>query len=408
MGGALARIAVLFAPLVLAACAPASPHEPWLEPAVPVDNPAASGSRYPRLARAADGTVVMSWLAPAAAGHELRYAYWGAGGFGAPAVVASGEDWFVNWADFPSVVPGPDGLLAAHWLRRLPGNAYAYEVRLAISGDGGRHWSAPLTPHDDGTPTEHGFVSLLPTDGGVLAAWLDGRRTSAGHDHAEAGGGATMLRALQLARDGRGAGPGVELDPRTCDCCQTDAAATDDGVVLVYRDRGPDEVRDVALVRLDGGRWSEPVRVHADGWRIEGCPVNGPAVAARGRTVVVAWFTSPDVPRVRLAFSNDAGRSFGPPLEVAQGSVTGRVDVVLLDGGRAVVSWLEGGTAGAALRARPFTRDGAAGAAVSVAAASVQRTAGFPQMVRAGDGLLFAWTDAAAPQQVRTAFARLP
>jgi hypothetical protein len=215
------------------------------------------------------------------------------------------------------------------------------------------------------------------------------------------------LRSAALGANGVQAGSGLEVDGRVCDCCQTDAAVTGEGPVLVYRDRNPDEVRDIALTRLQAGEWSEPVHVNADGWKIDACPVNGPAIDARGTTVAVAWFTAPDLPRIRLAFSTDAGRSFGPPIEVAHGNVIGRVDVVLLDDGRAVVSWLQSGTTGAELRAQPFTRAGTPGPGVLLAAASVQRSSGFPQMVRAGDGLLFAWTDSAASQQVRTAFARL-
>ena len=76
--------------------------------------------------------------------------------------------------------------------------------------------------------------------------------------------------------------------------------------------------------------------------------------------VAVAWFTAPDQPRVRLAFSADGGRTFGPPLEVASGKVVGRVDVVLLQDGRAVVSWLAETANGAVIRAQPFNHAGAA------------------------------------------------
>ena len=157
----------------------------------------------------------------------------------------------------------------------------------------------------------------------------------------------------------------------------------------------------------DDDRWSEPVHVHADGWTTDACPVNGPAVDARGTSVVVAWFTAPDVPRVRIAFSGDSGRSFTPPIEVASGTVAGRVDVVLLKDGRAIVSWLQESPAGAEIRAQPFNRAGAAGAAVVVAGTSVHRASGFPQMALADGGLHFAWTDVGDPPQVRTAFARL-
>jgi hypothetical protein len=215
------------------------------------------------------------------------------------------------------------------------------------------------------------------------------------------------LRAATIGPDGRVVGKDEEIDRRTCDCCQTDAALTADGPIVVYRDRGDDEVRDVAIARLQGGRWSAPAAVHADGWKIDACPVNGPAVAARGRNVVVAWFTAPDRPRVRVAFSADAGQTFSAPVEVASGDVLGRVDVVLLDDDRAVVSWLRQGPAGAEILAQPFNRSAATGAAVVVADTSVQRSSGFPQMVVAGNGLLFAWTESGEAPRLRTAYATL-
>lgn len=391
----------------LAACAPASSPANWLGPVAVIANPAPIGSRYPRLTSGPDGALVMSWLAPAGTGHQLQYSRWHEGGFDAPATVAEGEDWFVNWADFPAVVPGPGGLLAAHWLRKLPGHAYAYEVRLAISSDRGLHWSEPRTPHDDGTATEHGFVSLLPHEGGVLAAWLDGRHTSGDHDHESAEDGAMTLRTLQHARDGSATGPGVELDARVCDCCQTGAAMTSDGPVIVYRDRSGDEVRDISIVRWTPGGWSAPAPVHADGWHMPACPVNGPSVDARDRQVVVAWFTAPDRARVRVAFSRDGGASFGPALEVASGTPIGRVDVALLPDGRAAVAWLDRDDSGTRVLVQPWTPDGAAGAAQVVAASSGARSTGFPQLAVAGNRLLFAWTDDADPSSVRTAAAQL-
>jgi hypothetical protein len=167
-------------------------------------------------------------------------------------------------------------------------------------------------------------------------------------------------------------------------------------------------VRDIAVVRRVDGAWSAPIQVHEDGWRIDACPVNGPAIDAHGSDVVVAWFTAPDRPRVRVAFSSDGGRSFGPPVEVASDRVAGRVDVVMLDDARAIVSWLSEGPSGAEIRAQAFIGSGVAGPATVIARASVARSSGFPQMVRAGDGLLFAWTESGDPPRVRTAHARLP
>jgi len=392
----------------LAACQGRDPDATWLDTATETVAPAAAGSRYPHLAASPEGTPVMSWLEPTAdGGFALRYSAWVGSKWTRPGIVSSGRDWFVNWADFPSVVPLGRRAWAAHWLQQKPGDAYAYDVRIAVSADGGVTWSAPLSPHDDGTPTEHGFVSLFGTDESLQAAWLDGRHTSGEHDHEGGTAGAMTLRTAGIGNDGRLLGADDEIDARVCDCCQTSAALAREGPVLVYRDRGEDETRDIALVRRTADGWSSPIHVANDGWKIRACPVNGPAVDARDDAVVVAWFTAPDRPRVRLAFSDDGGRTFSSAFEVASGKVAGRVDVVLLPDGRAVVSWLAEVPGGAEIRAQPFTRAGPAGMTSVVAHADVARASGFPQMARAGDGLLFAWTRSGESSGVRAAWARL-
>jgi hypothetical protein len=206
---------------------------------------------------------------------------------------------------------------------------------------------------------------------------------------------------------GRLSGGEVELDARVCDCCQTDAAMSSEGLVVAYRDRDEGEVRDISVVRATDAGWSAPTRVHRDDWRIAACPVNGPAVAAQGRAVAVAWFTAPDQPRIRLAFSDDAGRSFAPPLEIETGRVAGRVDLVLLDERRAVVSWLAETDGAAEIRAQLCTPTGAVGSPLVVARSSVDRASGFPRMARAGEALVFAWTETGATPAVRTAILRL-
>jgi hypothetical protein len=410
---ALKPAASLVFALLLSGCGRAQDGErPWLGPVTAVPAPAPPGARFPHLAAAfGAGPVVMSWLEPDGTDgrYRLRYAAWQENRQWGPAIeVAAGDNWFVNWADFPSVVPLDQRTLAAHWLQQQPGGVYSYDVVTRLSRDHGRTWSAPASPHDDGTPTEHGFVSIAGWHGQPYAAWLDGRRTAGeghGHDSHAAGTGAMTLRGAVLiaggARDGR------EIDDRVCDCCQTDMAPTADGLLLVYRNRGADEVRDIQAAMFEQGEWSTPVSVHADGWKIDACPVNGPAVATRGDAVAVAWFTAPDTPRVRLAFSADGGRTYSSPLEVASGAVAGRVDVVLLADGRAVVSWLATADSGATIRVQSFTTAGPAGPAVDVVSADVSRSSGFPQMLEVAGGLLFAWTASAPEPLVRSAFAPL-
>ena len=395
--------------MLVAGCSANDGNAPWLGDVVEIPNPGEPGSRYPHLAVAADDTVVVSWLQPVGdRRHELRYAVLQGSAWTVARSVVAGDDWFVNWADFPSVVPGPNQLLAAHWLQQRPGHAYSYDVRLAVSADAGQTWTEPMSPHDDGTPTEHGFATLLPVGPAVLAIWLDGRRTQGGAGHDQHAGGAMTLRSLTIDRGGLGSGTGAEIDARVCDCCQTDAALTDEGPIVVYRDRSAAEIRDIGAVRLTAAGWTEPRLVHTDGWHMTGCPVNGPAIDARGRDVAVAWFTAPDRPRVRLAFSSDSGRTFSPPVEVAAGAVAGRIDVVLLDDRRAIVSWLADAPGGAEFVAQPFANDGTvAGSPILVARSSIERASGFPQMVRSGDRLVFAWTQAGEPPSLRTAVARL-
>jgi hypothetical protein len=178
---------------------------------------------------------------------------------------------------------------------------------------------------------------------------------------------------------------------------------------VAYRDRSETELRDIRVLRRVNGAWSAPVPVHADGWQIEGCPVNGPAIAAQGNQVAVAWFTGAQSrERVSVAFSHDGGARFGAPLAVDEGTPLGRVDLVLDDAGNAMVSWLERGDAGSARvllrRVRP---DGTRSAPIEIARTSSARASGFPRMVAVGADVMLAWTDAAAPSRVRIARARL-
>jgi hypothetical protein len=364
-----------------------------------IDVPAAPGSEAPNLAVGLDGRLYLSWVEPTEGGHALRFATWEEDAWSAPRTIAQGDDWFVNWADFPSMAALDDGTLAAHWLAKSGAGTYAYDVNVAFSRDGGESWSAPLVPHRDGTETEHGFVSLVPLPEGKFGAlWLDGRNTAGDPP------GAMTLRYAHLAPDSAVVGDAAEVDPRVCDCCATDAVRTGDGaIVAVYRDRSEGEIRDISVARFHDGAWSAPRAVHDDGWEISGCPVNGPAVASRGDLLAVAWFSAAGgEPVVRVAFSRDGGRGFEPPLRVDLGEPLGRVDVELTAEGTALVSWLERQEQGAAIFVRRIASSGARPPQL-VAKTSAARSSGFPRMTLVGERVLLAWTEAGDPSHVRTA-----
>ena len=194
-------------------------------------------------------------------------------------------------------------------------------------------------------------------------------------------------------------GASEELDREVCDCCQTAAAVTDDGPVVVYRDRSDEEVRDIMAVSGRGGRWSAPRPVFTDGWKIPGCPVNGPSVAARGRDLAVAWFAGVSRgggPRVALAFSRTGGESFEPPVVLDDGEPLGRVAVALDADGTAVASWLAQPAASgevAELRLQRVARDGRKSPLLTLATTAASRHSGFPRLALAGGSLFVAWTE---------------
>jgi hypothetical protein len=365
-----------------------------------LEAPTSRGSGEPNLASAPDGRVFLSWIESADDSAALRFASRRAGEeWSASRTVVHGPGFFVNWADFPSLLPLPGDVLVAHWLTRSGDGGHGYDVRLSVSRDGGSSWSPPVVPHRDATSTEHGFVSLLPWPGGLASVvWLDGRATL-GRPASEA---ETQLFHATLDGDGR-AGPEAALDARVCDCCQTGAAATDRAAVVAYRDRSPGEVRDISVLLQNEAGWSEPRTLHADGWEMNGCPVNGPAVAGSGARFAVAWFTAAREPEVRVAFSDDAGRSFGAPVRIDDGRPVGRVDVALLPGGDALVSWIEQTQDGAELRVRQSGESGPRRPSLMVADSSSARSSGFPRLELAGAEPVLAWRAVGEPGRVATA-----
>lgn len=367
---------------------------------VAVTSPAPAGSSTPSLVLTAKGAALLSWTERGAdSSVAIRMASWHNGQWDSTRTISSARAFFVNWADFPSMTTLANGDIAAHWLERESTGKYAYGVRVVRSADGGVTWSAPVTPHTDGLPAEHGFVALWPSGAdGLGLAWLDGRK-SAMKDSARE----MTLRSAVVAPDGTVREEAV-LDARTCDCCQVASAQAAGGQVVVYRDRSPDEIRDIMIVRKVGDTWSSPQPVHADNWHIEGCPVNGPQVVASGDTVAVSWFTGAnDTTRVLFAQSVDGGATFGAPVRIDDGNPLGRVALAFDRNGHALVGWMERKTPETAeVRVRRII-DGVRSEGQTVATTSSARQSGFPRMVVTGDTLLIAWTETSPSLTVRVA-----
>ncbi len=378
-----------------------------------IDPPARPGAMAPNLSTM-DGHVVLTWIEPVQAEattqrdhrhrlRALRFARYTGEGWSEPRTIAERDSFFANWADLPAFAQAGDGTLFAHWLQKSADATYAYDVIVARSTDQGESWQELGKVHEDQTNTEHGFVSFVTEADGIRAFWLDGREM-AGDDteddpHGGAGGGSMTLRTAIVGSE---MAASTLIDNRVCECCNTSAAMTDRGPVVVYRDRSGDEIRDIYIVRRVDDDWTQPRALFADGWKIAGCPVNGPAIAADGSQVVVAWFTgATDTGSVRAVFSNDGGAHFGNPIAVDDTWPIGRVGVMLLDGGDAIISWLDAGEDEGAIALRRVSADGSQGQPMMVARTSGARTIGFPKLAQVGSNVLVVWTQDDQPTRLR-------
>jgi hypothetical protein len=409
MSHAPARILAVTVALSGAAAGGQQPATTSWSPAIEsLPSPAAPNSAQPQLSVSTRG-LLLSWVERDGEKAMLRFAERTSTGWSVVRTVASGTDWFVNWADVPSVVRLADGTLVGHWLQRTAPDTYAYDVRLSYSRDDGKTWSPSFTPHSDGTRTEHGFASLFQMPGaGLGLVWLDGRgMTPSGHGGHGANAGAMSLRFATFDAGWRKTSE-TPVDLRVCDCCPTAAGVTSDGPIVAFRNRTEDEVRDIYVSRLENGKWTEPSAVHRDDWKINACPVNGPMLSAHGRDVAIAWFTTiKDQGRAFLAFSRDAGRTFGPPARLDDAGALGRVDVELMSGGSAIASWIETVGQRAEFRIRRVESSGARSAAVTVSGVAATRSSGFPRIASRGGETILAWTEILdGRSRVRTAVAR--
>ncbi|HZW09212.1 MAG TPA: hypothetical protein VFF69_04850 [Phycisphaerales bacterium] len=373
----------------MAAASAAAPQPEGAEGSrLSLDPPAAARAAAYRLSPASEG-LLLSWHEPGDEGVRLCWSrLTDAGWCGARVVTAQRTGVVANWADVPAVVEGGDGAMYAHWLRS--GGGASYDIVALRSTDGGETWRELGQLNDDDVKGEHGFVSYVAHEDGVRAYWLDGREISGGHGESDAHTGRMTLRTALV---GETIAPSELVDDSVCDCCNTAAAATPSGPVVVYRDRAHGEIRDISIA---GGGLGGIGAVHEDGWVMPGCPVNGPAIAADGERVVVVWYTGSPAPSIKAAFSTDGGKTFGDAIVVDKAAADtvplGRVDVVL-DGEEAVVCWLRDERHKGALLAQRVGPAGVVGEPVKVAPMEGSRQSGFPQMERLGDRLLIVWRD---------------
>lgn len=358
-------------------------------------------SSLPHLTTAPNGDIYLSWIEKGEHNATtLKYSKLDGNKWSESQSIATGDDWFVNWADFPSLMVNGEQM-AAHWLQKSEEGTYDYDVKLSLSSNNGANWSQAQTVHNDGISAEHGFASMVPMQNQqTFITWLDGRNTKEEN-------GAMTLRGAIFNQVGE-AQERWELDNRICDCCQTGAAMTENGPIVIYRDRSENEIRDMSVVRWVNGTWTQPTPIAIELWEIAGCPVNGPQITANGNQVVATWFTAAQgTAKVKTAFSQDAGATFGNPIIVSEGNTLGRVGIGSLPNGEVVVSYMESRDQKAQIMLAHYGSSGDLLRRIQVAETSSARNSGFPVISTSGNQIIMAWTEAGEESIVKTASIKL-
>ena len=334
---------------------------------------------------AAGDRVVVTWAATVTTGTNVYAALSHDGGvtFGAPVRVNDVDgDARVAGEQPPRVAIGQEIVVA--WVSKLTGTS---RVRLARSVDDGRTFLPATTVHTEGLSGARGWQSItIDRDNFVHAAWLDGRDGQSGESPGAASRGKPASAQKPAAAESghamhkstrqdifhavwRPDGTHTEARVATdvCFCCKTSVATGPDGATYVaFRHIYPTNLRDMAVARLMPGRrtFDPPVRVSEDHWQINGCPEDGPSIAAAADgTVHIVWPTlieSETTTRKAIfySYSLDGGRTFARRIRVDsndEGSRTAAHPQLALAGSRAVVVWDESSAQGRQVRLTEIT-----------------------------------------------------
>ncbi len=323
----------------------------------PISVPAGSGARSPRLVRSADGPVRLAWIEPSGKGFQLRITTY----------LDSSRSWtpantLLAMSTPPTgfaVAPGAAGRLAILLAEeRL--------LRLIVSDDGLANWHTERIPTDAAPPSAPALQFLA--DGRLLAVWLEehapGDCTLQGRIL-----GAPEAPPLTLAAASPGSRPAL-------------AAFPDGGALIAYRAVINGRTHDLRTLRFQDGAWTPSAALSPDDWEPASPPAEGPALAVRGAHLAAVWFTAADGPRINLSVSSNAGRQWLMPERIDDVAPVGRADLVMLDDGANLASWVERDGTGDNLYLRRLSPRHTLGVPVRIA----EKITGHPSLVRIKDG----------------------
>lgn len=301
--------------------------------------PRAATSSVPTPAFAPDGTLWLTWVDAsrvfAASSKDLGKSF-------SPAVSISetGDAIDANGEARPKIAVGPKGEVYVAYTRKGQ-RPFTGDIRLARRLADGR-FAAPVTVNDDGLVTGHRFETLgVAPNGDVRVVWIDKRDLEAAKLKGEAYEGAALYQAVSTD-GGRTLSANSRVKDGICECCRVALAWDGAAPLLLWRDILTGGIRDHSVARLDGVGPPIVGRATDDGWKIDGCPHHGPALAVGpDGTWHLAWFTGEGKRGTGTFYgrSRDQGRSYSEPMRVG-GSGASR-PALLAAGTQVWLAWKE-------------------------------------------------------------------
>ena len=353
-----------------------------------------------------DDRVLLSWVAYVNDTTDaINYSFLDEDKWSKPYEVDRSSRWFINWADYPTVVLGKNqDVIIAHWLQYSGSRTYDYDIMMRLSTDAGSNWSEAFKLHKDSVIAEHGFVSIeAMTDTTFYAVWLDGRHTAGHHSHDDHGHGAMSLRGAYVNTKGQ-VYNSVALDERVCDCCQTTATYMDSSIWIAYRDRSAEEIRDISIIKYNLKDSVNTMDTSNDNWLTSACPVNGPSMDSNGDNIAIAWFTMVnDKPKVKMRFSTNGGASFSDDILVDSDNPVGRVKLVYDDNSNIYVCWIGQKDDHYVLMLNQYDNKGTYKATWDIDTLAHGRISGFPALACAENKLIVAWTQDSENPYIKSA-----
>lgn len=301
----------------------------------------------------------------------------------AEAISAEGEN-------RPKIALGSHGEIYVSWTHPLS-KPWTGFIRFARSLDGGKHFSAPITVHHDRAQITHRFGALaVDAAGHVLVAWIDKRDLAAAKVAGKTYAGAAVYYAWSTDR-GKSFQAERKLADHSCECCRIAVAPTPDGGIGVFwRSVYGDNIRDHSHAVVHYGQPAPTVaRATFTGWRIAGCPHQGPGltVAADGHADGV-WFSAKGGKPTIWYGTLDPGHK-PKHLQKMAGSGAAHADVAVA--GKVVwVVWNQFAPKGTGLVGR-VSHDGGLSFGKPQTLATVHGAAGSPQLLRFRDRTYVAW-----------------